>query len=161
MLDQRRTFDTQLFSQFTGSGIGIALAFEHHAAGGHVPVTGIQRLAQGTAMHAEQAGAVEQQDVGAAPEQVPCAQLAAQHTAERTIVFVDPGDAFSIGGGAVRHLSSGPGHRSALRQQLTQVDQPGIGPRDVVGHHQRVVSQQAITAAVENHRTPQGFLRGL
>ena len=46
----------------------------------------------------------------------------------------------------------------ALGQQRAQIDERGIGARDVVGHHQRVIGQQAVATAVEHHRTPQWFL---
>ena len=41
MLDQVGIDDAQFLGQFTLSGEAVVLAFEHHAAGRHVPVTGI------------------------------------------------------------------------------------------------------------------------
>src|SRR5690606_1684863 len=48
-----------------------------------------------------------------------------------------------------------------LRQQVPQVDDSGIGTGNVIGHHQRVVGQHTIAAAIEHHRAPQRLLRSL
>src|SRR5690606_9841294 len=47
---------------------------------------------------------------------------------------------------------------STLLQQSTQVDQPGVGPGQIVGHDQRMVGQHTEATTIEDHRTPYGLL---
>ncbi|MCY1448595.1 hypothetical protein D9M71_652770 [compost metagenome] len=78
MVAQRHAGHAQFFLQFAGGGQRVALVRLHHAAGGRVPVAGVERLAQGAPVHAQLTGAVEQQDEAAAADQPALAQFGAQ-----------------------------------------------------------------------------------
>lgn len=84
------------------------------AAGGHVPVAGIDRLAQGAPVYAQLAARVEQQDEGATTNHSAFAQLRPLQAAEQAILLVDPGDPLQVGGGPVRRLARGDIHQPWL-----------------------------------------------
>lgn len=104
MLGKRHATDAQFLGQFPCSGLGIALVCLHHTACRHIPVAGINGFAQGTAMHAQLACRIEQQNISATPDQTGLTQLRADHAPEWLIQLVNLCDQFSVRGGAVRSL---------------------------------------------------------
>ena len=152
--------DSQLFLQFAGGGVGVGLAGLDHAAGGGSQYPDRPPCSGSGAAQRSPAELDSRMKVprpisprsrssarGRPPSGRSCSSTQAMSSASEAAV----GHLF----GADRR-GHGSAWESSWRRSIT-----AALAREIVGHHQRVVGQDAVAAAVQHHRAPQRLLRGL